>query len=229
MRISAWVAFACSLLITYFYYQGWYQQAFVMTLVLAIQSAIYSPAKYGYIKQLMGEKALVTANAKVSVATIVAILSGTLIFSVLFEWMLKKNGLEIGAYTKSNIILAIAPLGWILVVSTLFELLMAYRLPHIRSQSKSKPLSFQWQNYFSGRSLSTQIKSVTSTPRVFYSILGLSVFWGLSQMVLAAFPAYAKQHLLENNTAIIQAILACSGLGIFMGSSMVARFSKTNT
>jgi acyl-[acyl-carrier-protein]-phospholipid O-acyltransferase/long-chain-fatty-acid--[acyl-carrier-protein] ligase len=71
-----------------------------------------------------------------------------------------------------------------------------------------------------------QLSTIKEKSSIFYSIIGLSIFWGLSQMILAAFPAYAKQQLLENNTALIQAMLACSGIGIFIGSLLVGRLSR---
>ena len=225
MRISAWIAVACGMSITYFYYHGNYHWAFMMTLVLAIQSAIYSPAKYGYIKQLMGEAKLVMANARVQVATIVAILSGTLVFSILFEILLARHGLDASNYSETAIIQAIAPLGWLLIISTGFELVMAYRLPEL-SQTQAHAAKFDWPSYLKGQTLKKHISAITTNRAILYSILGLSIFWGLSQMVLAAFPAYAKQYLHETNTAIIQAMLACSGVGIFLGSLLVSRLSR---
>lgn len=225
MRVSAWIAVSCALLITYFYYQGDYHAAFVMTLILAVQSAIYSPAKYGYIKQLMGEAKLVVANARVQVATIVAILSGTLVFSILFESMLSRHGLEASNYTEAAIIQAVSPLGWLLILSTFLELFMAYRLPDLQPHDIKKP-SFNWPEYLKGGTLKSQLLEIKHRPRIFYSIVGLAVFWGLSQMILAAFPAYAKQFLDETNTALIQAILASSGVGIFVGSMLVSRLSR---
>ncbi len=223
MRATAWVALGCTILITWFYYQGNYRWAFAMTLVLAMQSAIYSPAKYGYIKQLMGEAGLVAANARVQVATIVAILSGTLVFSILFETLLKNAGLQSG-YTESAILQVIAPLGWLLVASTLLELFTAYRLTDTGQGAGT--LRFDWRAYLQGRKLKAQLAVIHEKPAVYYSILGLSLFWGLSQMVLAAFPAYAKQHLAEHNVALIQGLLACSGLGIFCGSLLVRRIAR---
>ncbi|MEE9358827.1 hypothetical protein [Candidatus Vondammii sp. HM_W22] len=46
----------------------------------------------------------------------------------------------------------------------------------------------------------------------------LSIFWGVSQVVLATFPAFAKEILAETNTVVIQELLACSGAGITIGS-----------
>ena len=65
MRISAMAAVVFTLIITYCYYQGWFEAAFAMTFLLAVQSAFYSPAKYGYIKELVGQEKLVSMNAVV--------------------------------------------------------------------------------------------------------------------------------------------------------------------
>ena len=56
MKYSAALAVLITLLITFSYYQGWFYAAFAMTFLLALQSAVYSPAKYGYIKELVGDK-----------------------------------------------------------------------------------------------------------------------------------------------------------------------------
>src|SRR5690606_11607106 len=61
MRVAAWAGVAITLLITACYYAGWFWAAFSLTFMLAIQSAIYSPAKYGYIKELVGAEKLALA------------------------------------------------------------------------------------------------------------------------------------------------------------------------
>ena len=89
MRYSTWAAVALTLLLTFFYYQGWFWPAFGMTFLLAVQSAFYSPAKFGYIRELVGKNSLTAANGVVQATTTVAILSGIFIFSVIFETFLK--------------------------------------------------------------------------------------------------------------------------------------------
>ena len=69
MRKAAAAAVGLTLLITFCYYMGWFQLAFAMTLCLEIQSALYSPAKYGLIKSLAGAEQLATANAVVQAVT----------------------------------------------------------------------------------------------------------------------------------------------------------------
>jgi len=105
MQISAVVAVGLTLLITLSYYLGWFHFSFGLTFLLAVQSAFYSPAKYGYIKELTGKERLTTANALVQATTIVAILSGIFVFSMLFE-----QGLAGVNYTREpELLQAMAP------------------------------------------------------------------------------------------------------------------------
>jgi acyl-[acyl-carrier-protein]-phospholipid O-acyltransferase/long-chain-fatty-acid--[acyl-carrier-protein] ligase len=62
IQYAAVSSIALALLITLSYSQGWFYVAFGLTFVLAVQSAIYSPAKYGLIKELVGTDNLGTAN-----------------------------------------------------------------------------------------------------------------------------------------------------------------------
>src|SRR5690606_34345154 len=89
MRHSALAAVVITLLITFAYYQGWFWCAFLLTLAMGIQSAIYSPAKYGYLKELVGDAHLAQGNGLIQAMTIVSILAGTFVFSALFEMLLK--------------------------------------------------------------------------------------------------------------------------------------------
>ncbi len=125
MKVSAAIAVGLTLLITLSYYLGWFQFSFAMTFLLAVQSAFYSPAKYGYIKELTGKEQLATANAVVQAVTIVAILFGIFAFSVFFEHRLAGVSYE----NESQLLQAVAPLGWILVICSSLEWMFAMQLP----------------------------------------------------------------------------------------------------
>lgn len=220
MRWSAFSAVIVTLLITLSYYQGWFIFAFALTFVLAAQSAIYSPAKYGYIRELAGKTEIAPANGFLQATTIVAILSGIFVFTILFESMLSGQVYQ----NEADIIRLIAPLGWCLVGLSLLELWLAWRLPILLpSQTERR---FNWEAYTQGKQLKTNVKLVTTNPIIWFSILGLSLFWALSQTMLAVFPAFAKIVLSEDNTIIIQGLLACSGLGIISGSLLAGKLCR---
>ena len=220
MQISAAVAVGLTLLITLAYYMGWFWFAFGMTFLLAVQSAFYSPAKYGYIKELTGKEQLASANGVVQAVTIVAILAGIFVFSLFFE-----RGLSGVAYaSKAEILQAIAPTGWLLVAFAGIEWYFTLRLP--QHADTDADLSFDWRGYRTGRYLKNNLSKIFTHRTIWLSIVGLAVFWGISQVVLAAFPAFAKHSLGVTNTVLIQGLMACSGIGIILGSLIAGKASK---
>ncbi|EXJ17198.1 acyl-[ACP]--phospholipid O-acyltransferase [Imhoffiella purpurea] len=222
MRTTAWGAVGLTLGITLFYYLGWFWPAFGMTLLLAAQSAVYSPAKYGYIKELVGKESLAAANGWVQATTSTAILAGIFFFSVLFERSLAGTGLGLD---PDAIMRQVAPLGWMLVLCSAIELVLAYRLPQV---SPDNPLRFDWPQYLTGRYLVRNWRAAWDNQVIWLSIVGLSVFWAISQVILAAFPAFAKESLDVTNTVVIQGMLACSGIGIILGSFIAGRVSRNH-
>ena len=54
MKYSALFAVFITFGITLSYYLGWFYLSFGLTFLLALQAALYSPAKYGYIKDYRG-------------------------------------------------------------------------------------------------------------------------------------------------------------------------------
>jgi acyl-[acyl-carrier-protein]-phospholipid O-acyltransferase/long-chain-fatty-acid--[acyl-carrier-protein] ligase len=212
MRATAFAAILITLLITLAYYQGWFLFAFALTLLLAAQSALYSPAKYGYIRELAGNERLAPANGFIQATTIVAILSGIFIFTILFETQLSGHQYS----NEAELIQHIAPIGWLLVLLSIVEFMLACRLPLTKSALPWQ--RFDWQRYRKGHILRENLRRIHRQPVIWYAILGLSMFWGISQTFLATFPAFAKIVLVEDNTIVIQGLLACSGIGIIIGS-----------
>lgn len=66
MQIAGWVAVGLTLAIVICYHMGWFVAAFMMTFLLAAQSAIYSPAKFAYLKSLFGKENLARAMVRFS-------------------------------------------------------------------------------------------------------------------------------------------------------------------
>ncbi|WP_435235461.1 acyl-[ACP]--phospholipid O-acyltransferase [Psychromonas sp. PT13] len=221
IRISAWVAVVLTIGITVCYYLGLFWIAFAMTFLLAVQSTFYSPAKFGYIKPLFGKEKLAEANGMVQAVSIVAILAGTLVYSLLFETLYQAESL-----TPSLVLQDMAPLAWLLVINSIIELTMAYRLPTIEHAQNSH--RFDWKKYRTGEYLKESLSPFVKRKVIRLSIIGLAMFWSIGQMLLASFPAYAKENFAVTNTLIIQATIAATGVGIALGSWLAARWSKNH-
>ncbi len=222
IKLSAGLAVILTCLITLFYYLGMFWAAFAMTFLLAVQSAIYSPSKFGFIRELVGNRYLSAANGMVQAFTMVAILAGTFAFSIMFE-----NLLDGVTYSnKSALIRTIAPVGWCLILGSLIELVLAFQLPQKQDLDETK--HFDFDRYKRGAYLKENLTIVYRHPVIWLSIIGLSVFWAISQVLLASFPAFAKETMNTLDTVVIQGMMACAGIGIMIGSIISGRFSKNH-
>jgi len=219
MKHSSALAVVITLFITYSYYQGWFYTAFFMTFMLALQSAIYSPAKYGYIKELVGLKFISLGNGAVQAVTTVAILSGIIFYTVLFEISLADN-----FETKEDVLKAIAPLGWLLVLGSVIEWFLASNLPNMMVGVSQKKFTFK--RYIRAEYLQKNIKILRRNKEIFDAILALSLFWSISQVVLAIFGEFAKGELGITNAIYVQGAMAMAGFGIIAGSFLAASLSK---
>ncbi|MGD9602944.1 MAG: acyl-[ACP]--phospholipid O-acyltransferase [Gammaproteobacteria bacterium] len=220
MRRAAWVAVLLTALITAFYALGWFWCAFAMTFLLGAQAAIYAPAKYGYIRELVGAAELTTANGIVQAVSTVAILAGIFAFSLGFEARLD------GAVPADagDTLTLLVPLGIALIVCTFAELALLKRLPEAPAAAPDQ--RFDWSRYRRLELLRENLRSVRGNSTIFLSIVGLAIFWAIAQVVIAAFPALAKERLDLANTVIVQGLLGCTGFGIAVGSLAAGRASR---
>ncbi len=219
VKYSALFGLFLSTLAVVSYFLGLFWFAFFLTFVLALQSAIYSPAKYGLIRELVGSKNLSSANGIVQALTISAILGSGLIFSLLFEMLFKS------ASTPDEILVQVAPLGFLLLLFSTLETLLAWQIPsNYTPKSKKK---FYLSKYLKLIYLKENFQTLKKDRNILLSIIGLSIFWGVSQIIVAIFPAHYKAILLDDNTIIIQAILMLSAVGLIIGSLIYGR-SRTH-
>ncbi|MBD3839153.1 MAG: acyl-[ACP]--phospholipid O-acyltransferase [Epsilonproteobacteria bacterium] len=215
---SAFSAIIITLFIYIAYIMGWFWVAFGLTFLLGIQASIYSPAKYGLIKEMVGNNGLTSANGIVQAVSIFAILFGALIYSVFFEQLIGD------ASSKESILMAIAPLGIVLIVSSIIEFLLSRKLQS--SVETKEYMHFSTQKYKNLTYLNRNIGIIRKNQTVWLSIIGLSIFWGISQLVVAVFGDFLKSTTGITDTVIAQGLLSISGLGMVVGSLIVSKVSK---
>ncbi len=222
IEYAAMAAIGITTLILLSYYMGWFWIAFILTFVLAAQSAIYSPAKYGLIKEMTGNEKLAEANAVVQAVTISSILAGAVIYSIFFESLLQD-----ATIIPSEILRYIAPVGYLLIGASVVEYLLARRLAHkFKAVDIDESMTFEPKEYKNLSYLKSNISLLKQKQTIWLSIIGLSILWGVSQVVLAIFGEYLKSTLEITNTIIAQGLLALSGIGMILGSVFAGRVSK---
>ncbi len=227
VQAAAFLALPITGLITLCYYQGWFWAAFWLTFALALQSAFYSPAKYGYIRELVGKSKLAPANSAVQAVTIIAILAGTLIYTLAFEYFLTDRALPSAAGGEGHIgeiLQYVKYAGFLLVLGTLAEFLLTFRLP--RKTEVNNGLRFDFGKYLRLESLRENLQSAWRHEGIWLSIIGLSVFFALNQVLLANFGAHLKDVTGEEDTRVANGLMALGGIGIILGSTFAGRVSR---
>lgn len=223
LRLTAAAAIPLTIIATWCYYHGEFIFAFVITLLLAIQSTLNSPAKYGYIRELFNTSLLAKANAVVQTVAILAILAGTLVFSVLFDHFIQHMGIKLN-YNQSDILKAFAPAGYLLILSAILETGLTYLLPEKSAADAAS--TYRVKGYFRGQYLKQYVTEITRSPLIFFCVIGLGIFWGINQVILASYGAYLKAFAHNPSALFVQTALVVGGLGILIGATYAGRVSR---
>lgn len=171
--------------------------------LLGLHSTIFGPVKYAILPQHIERSRLVGANALVEAGTFLAILGGT-IGGGLFGSM----GDQGGVYA-SLAGLACALLG----------LACAWGVPKAEAPAPGLRISL---NIF--KQTASAIGFARQPASVWNSILGISWFWFYGALLLAQFPAYAKDVLGGGPTGITL-LLATFSVGVGLGNMACERLS----
>lgn len=225
-KVLQWTAAAAiplTLMITWCYFQGFFWGAFSLTLLLGIQSALNSPAKYGYIKESFGKQHLSQVNAIVQTLTIVAILGATFAFTSLFSYFIRVEHLQHDV-NKAQLLKVFAPAGYLLIAFSFFETCMTFLL--IKNKAVDPQSNYEPAKYLKGQYLKTYLNKTFHPPVIFSCIIGLSIFWAINQVLLASYGAFLKDHLSSVGVMFAQGSLAMGGVGILFGALYAGKVSK---
>lgn len=165
--------------------------------VVGLGAAIYGPAKYGILPELVGEQQLVKANGWVEGSTILAILAGTLVGALLAE---------------NSVMLALGMVTALYAVSAVVALWIT-RLPVIPREKISALPHFI-----------AMVRRLLSTPRARFATLGVSLFWAVSVVLRVLLIAWAPAVLLITQTSKIAELVMFLALGVAVGALLAARF-----
>ncbi|MCK9505777.1 MAG: MFS transporter [Porticoccaceae bacterium] len=183
------------------YFQWWAGLLGVLFL-MGVQSAFFGPLKFSILPQHLHPGELVAGNAQVEMGTFAAILTGTLLGTLI-------GGLEYYLPAMAVGVISIAVLGW----------LASRQIPPAEPHAADLQLNF---NPFS------EMKELVALARekkaVWLSILGISWFWLLGAAYLTQTPNFAVT-VLNGGVSLIALLLCTFTVGIGAGSLLCDRLS----
>lgn len=175
-------------------------------LLMGLQSTMFSPAKYGLIRDIRGKEGISFGTGMMEMLTFVGVLLGTMLAGVVADYLEKDYNISL----LSAILLSVAGLGWITS-----KLIKANEPPVIESKNDTlNPIFFIWKQY----------RISKHYPGVNDAILGLSLFWLIGATIQLDITDHARYILLQDNqnTGIIMSVAA---IGIAFGAILTGWIS----
>jgi 1-acyl-sn-glycerol-3-phosphate acyltransferase len=172
--------------------------------VMGFHSALFGPAKYSVLPELVSSTELVGANALIESGTFLAILFGTIAGGVLISF-----GEAGEAATAVSVVL-------LALIGGAFSLAVRRTEPgdaNLRVRINPVP------------ALSSVLKILRADRSVLHSVMGISWFWFLGIGMLSLMPTYCRD-VLRGNEQVATFCLALFCVGIGVGSVLCERLSQ---
>ncbi len=167
---------------------------------MGAQSAIFSPAKYGMLPEMMPGEKLVASNGKLEMWTMIAIIAGSGVAGLLLKASQGHTWL-IGAF---------------LTVWSIVGFLSIRGLPAVPPVGGAASMR---------EAFGSALRSMRDSRVLWLGALGSVFFWGVASLVTQNALVYARTTLqLDQDQASLP--LAASGVGIAVGASLVAWLSR---
>lgn len=169
--------------------------------LVGLGAAVYSPAKYGILSELVGEEKLVKANAWLESSTILAILLGVLVGGKLSDVFLQ------------GLIMGLAGLYALALIGTLF----IERTPAPRPLHKGE----FWRSSM-GEFLPA-LQTLWRDPEARLSLIGTSLFWSAGAVLRFLLIAWIPFVLLIEGNTTVGYFNAATAVGIVAGAILAGR------
>jgi len=164
--------------------------------LVGIGAAVYGPAKYGILPEIVSHERLVRANGWIEGSTIVAIIAGTVV------------GARVADHSISLALLLIVLCYGLSLLATLL-------IPRTTPRHAGGPAGV--------RHFVTMMRSLFAVSRARFVMLGTSLFWAAAAVLRLLLVAWAPVVLLTRSTADIADLTLALAAGIVVGSLLVPK------
>lgn len=174
--------------------------------LVGIGAAMYSPAKYGILSELVSKDLLIKANSLVEGSTIVAILMGAILGGVLADW------------SVTNTL-------WIISVSYVIAAVVALFIPKLPVAHATADFSLRVLTIDFFAALKTLFRDRDAR----FSLIGTSLFWGTGSTLRFLLVAWVPVVLLIDDNKTPANLSGVVAIGIALGAAAAARWITLKT
>jgi acyl-[acyl-carrier-protein]-phospholipid O-acyltransferase/long-chain-fatty-acid--[acyl-carrier-protein] ligase len=171
--------------------------------LIGLQSAIYSPSKYGLIRDVGGYEGISFGTGAMEMFTFAGVLLGTVVASLVSD--------HYSVWLASGLLVGIAVAGYL----TCITIKVKESAPLEISDASINPIKYAMQS----------IKFAKSIPGLNIVIVSLSTFWMIGSLLQMNLVIYCPEHLGMSNieTGIV---MSAAAIGIGLGSYLAGVFSN---
>lgn len=186
-----------------FYFQ-WVLLGLFTVLLMGIQSCLYSPSKYGLLRDIGGEKGLAFGNGVLETMAFLGILSGTVFASLISD--------HYSFYLVTALFLSFALLGYVTTTNIRVKELEIEK----QNDTSINPFKFFIQSY----------QFAKKHPHINTGILGVSIFWLLGGILQMNLVIHCTKTLQASNT-VTGIVMATAAVGIAAGCTVAGKISRS--
>lgn len=201
------------------FHAGSWIGASVLLFLLSVQAALFSPSKYGFAKEIVGNRNLAKATAVLLALTVAAGLAGQVVYGSLFD-LLHAEGIR----DRGEIVHRIRWASWPLLAGAVAQWVLARRVPRIGNTDRR--MRFSWKRYLRGQSFLHGLRGTWRHVVVRQAVIGLSMFFAVAQILVANIGAYVHETSGRTSPMATTAILAAAAVGLAAGAFYAARLSR---
>lgn len=164
--------------------------------LVGIGAAVYGPAKFGILPELVGHDRLVRANSLIEGSTIAAIVLGSFVGAVVAD---------------ESIVLALG----LIVACYLVSLVITVWLPSVTPAHSGEPVGL--------RPFAVMMRRLFESDRARFTMLGTSLFWGAGAVLRVILVAWVPAVLLLDKSADVARLTVFLAVGAVIGAAVVPK------
>ncbi len=225
-RVIWWCVVAQASLFAFIGLSVWFRMielAILGFFLLAVQSTLFSPAKQGILKELVGTEKLSFANGMMSMLTMVGILGGMIASGAWFDSLLAGYNEEFGVLAENSWKAALIPIIGIGLFS-LIALVVCHFVQETPEHPQEKFDRSIWLRHFANLKelFADRVLRITG-----FFVVG---YWFIANFLALSFISYARvmfpDSTHEGRLTATGKMMMAVGVGLMAGSMLVSILSK---